>query len=210
VVSLFITLEGPEGCGKTTQLKLLDAWLQEMGYDTLATREPGGTKISEAVRAILLDPDNSEMTAEAEILLYSASRAQIVGEVIRPNLDRGTIVICDRYADSTLAYQGYGRQLDLETLKTITAFATGGLVPNLTIYLDIPIEVGLRRKTDDEWNRLENQELAFHERVRQGYLQMVEEDPDRWVVIDAARSLLDIQMEIRTCVAKLLPRPDAE
>jgi dTMP kinase len=209
-VSLFITLEGPEGSGKTTQLRLLESWLREQGYDTLATREPGGTKISEAVRAILLNPDNSEMRAEAEILLYSASRAQIVGEVIRPYLKQGTIVLCDRYADSTLAYQGYGRQLDLDTLRTITAFATGGLVPDLTIYLDIAIETGLHRKTDDEWNRLENQELAFHERVRAGYLQMAHDEPDRWVVIDASQPLLDIQMDIRTCLAELLPQADTK
>jgi len=209
-VSLFITLEGPEGSGKTTQLRLLESWLREQGHDTLATREPGGTKISEAVRAILLDPENSEMRSEAEILLYSASRAQIVGEVIRPHLERGTMVLCDRYADSTLAYQGYGRQLDLDTLRTITAFATGGLVPDITIYLDIAIEVGLHRKTDDEWNRLENQELAFHERVRAGYLQMAQDEPDRWVVIDGSQPLLDIQMDIRACLAELLPPLDTK
>ena len=209
-MSLFITLEGPEGSGKTTQLRLLESWLREQGHDTLATREPGGTKISEAVRAILLDPENSEMRSEAEILLYSASRAQIVGEVIRPHLERGTMVLCDRYADSTLAYQGYGRQLDLDTLRTITAFATGGLVPDITIYLDIAIEVGLHRKTDDEWNRLENQELAFHERVRAGYLQMAQDEPDRWVVIDGSQPLLDIQMDIRACLAELLPPLDTK
>lgn len=195
-MSLFITFEGPEGSGKTTQLKLLAEWLRERGCDVLATREPGGTAISEAIRGILLDPTHTEMQPEAEILLFSAARVQIVAQVIRPHLQGGGIVLCDRYADSTLAYQGYGRGLDLDTLRTITAFATDGLVPDLTIYLDIAIEEGLRRKVPQEWNRLEAQALAFHQRVREGYLEIAAGEPDRWLLVNAFQPIADIQAAI--------------
>ncbi len=203
-MSLFITFEGPEGSGKTTQLKLLAEWLRERGKDVLATREPGGTAISEAIRGILLDPTHTEMQPEAEILLFSAARAQIVAQVIRPHLEGGTIVLCDRYADSTLAYQGYGRGLDLDTLRAITAFATGGLVPDLTIYLDIAIEKGLQRKVPQEWNRLEAQALAFHQRVREGYLEMAAGEPDRWLSVDAFQPIADIQAAIRERIEVLI------
>jgi dTMP kinase len=203
-VSLFITFEGPEGSGKTTQLKLLAEWLRERGCDVLATREPGGTAISEAIRGILLDPTHTEMHPEAEILLFSAARAQIVAQVIRPHLQGGGIVLCDRYADSTLAYQGYGRGLDLDTLRAITAFATGGLVPDLTIYLDIAIEKGLRRKVPQEWNRLEAQALAFHQRVREGYLEMAASEPNRWLSVDAFQPIADIQAAIKERIEVLV------
>jgi len=203
-VSLFITFEGPEGSGKTTQLKLLAEWLREQGRDVLATREPGGTAISEAIRGILLDPTHTEMQPEAEILLFSAARAQIVAQVIRPHLQGGGIVLCDRYADSTLAYQGYGRGLDLDTLCAITAFATGGLVPDLTIYLDIAIEKGLQRKLPQEWNRLEAQALAFHQRVREGYLEMAASEPDRWLSVDAFQPIANIQAAIRERIEVLI------
>lgn len=203
-MSLFITFEGPEGSGKTTQLRLLEAWLRGRGYDVLATREPGGTAISEAIRTILLDPAHTEMRPETEILLFSAARAQIVAQVIRPHLARGGIVLCDRYADSTLAYQGYGRGLDLDILRAITAFATGGLLPHLTIYLDIPIEIGLQRKAIQEWNRLEAQTRAFHQRVRQGYLEMAAAEPERWLVLDASQPIADVQAAIRQRLVPLL------
>ena len=203
-MSLFITFEGPEGSGKTTQLKLLAEWLSEQGKDVLATREPGGTAISEAIRGILLDPTHTEMQPEAEILLFSAARAQIVAQVIRPHLQGGGIVLCDRYADSTLAYQGYGRGLDLDTLCAITAFATGGLVPDLTIYLDIAIEKGLQRKLPQEWNRLEAQALAFHQRVREGYLEMAASEPDRWLSVDAFQPIANIQAAIRERIEVLI------
>lgn len=203
-MSLFITFEGPEGSGKTTQLKLLAEWLRERGKDVLATREPGGTAISEAIRGILLDPTHTEMQPEAEILLFSAARAQIVAQVIRPHLQGGGIVLCDRYADSTLAYQGYGRGLDLDTLCAITAFATGGLAPDLTIYLDIAIEKGLQRKLPQEWNRLEAQALAFHQRVREGYLEMAASEPDRWLSVDAFQPIANIQAAIRERIEVLI------
>ncbi len=180
---MFITFEGPEGSGKTTQVALLAEWLRGQGRDVLTTREPGGTAIGDRVRSILLDPACTEMRAEAEVLLFSAARAQLVGQVIRPHLERGGVVLCDRYADSTLAYQGYGRGLDLAMLTAITAFATGSLVPALTIYLDIDVEAGLRRKQEhagsdaSQWNRMEAEALAYHQRVREGYLAMASDQP---------------------------------
>lgn len=195
----FITFEGIEGSGKTTQMHLLRDWLQARGERVLATREPGGTAIGDRIRAILLDPIHTEMAAETEILLYSAARAQIVRQVIRPHLEQGGIVLCDRFFDSTLAYQGYGRGLPLDILQQITVFATGGLVPDLTFYLDLPVEVGLRRKaqTPTEWTRFEAEALAFHRRVREGYLALAAAEPHRWVVLDADQPAEVIQEAIR-------------
>jgi dTMP kinase len=207
---MFITFEGPEGSGKSTQLVLLAAWLRGLGQDVLATREPGGTAIGDRVRAILLDPACGEMLAEAEVLLFSAARAQHVGQVIRTHLTRGGIVLCDRYADSTLAYQGYGRQLDLPTLRVITGFATGGLRPDLVVYLDIDAEVGLRRKqlhaNDDasQWNRMEQEALAYHQRVRNGYLQMAAAEPGRWLLVDASQDVSAVQATVQARVGELL------
>ncbi|MGQ9839359.1 MAG: dTMP kinase [Anaerolineae bacterium] len=206
---VFITFEGPEGGGKTTQSKLLAAWLREQGYDVLLTREPGGTRIGDAVRAILLSPEHTEMQPQTEILLFSAARAQLVREVIRPCLAAGKIVLCDRFADSTLAYQGYGRQLDLSVLRLITAFATGGLVPDLTICPDLPVAEGLSRKLGGdvaEWNRMEQEEQAFHQRVREGFLALAAAEPDRWLVVDALQPINRIQAVIRQRVDRLLAR----
>jgi len=203
---LFITLEGPDGSGKTTQARLLAEWLRKQGYDVVLTREPGGTHIGDQIRAVLHDPRNAEMDARTEILLYSASRAQHVAQRIRPTLAAGKIVISDRYADSTLAYQGYGRGLDLEILRAITAFATGGLTPDLTLYLDVAPQEGLQRRRlgGEEWNRLDAEALEFHRRVRAGYMELVRQEPERWAVIDGARSVEEVQAEIRALVqAKL-------
>jgi len=197
---LFVTFEGPEGSGKTTQIRLLAAWLSQRGADVLLAREPGGTRISDGVRGLLLNPAHIEMRPETEILLFSAARAQLVGEVIRPHLARGGVVLCDRFADSTLAYQGYGRQLDLGTLRQITAFATGGLTPDLTICLDLPIREGLRRKQSGdqgEWNRFEREQLEFHERVRAGFLALASAEPARWLVVDAQQPVEEIHADIR-------------
>lgn len=204
---VFITFEGPEGGGKTTQIKLLAAWLRDQRYNVLLTREPGGTRIGDAVRAILLNPDHTEMWPQTEILLFSAARAQLVGERIRPHLERGGVVLCDRFADSTLAYQGYGRQLDLAVLRSITAFATGGLVPDLTICPDLPVAEGLRRKQGGdlaEWNRMEREQQAFHQRVREGFLALAAAEPHRWLVVDALQPIDQIQTTIRHRVAQLL------
>jgi dTMP kinase len=195
----FITLEGPEGSGKTTQIPMLVDWLREQGYEVELTREPGGTDIGVKIRDVLHDPANTEMNATAEILLYSADRAQHVAQRVGPALAAGKVVVSDRYYDSTLAYQGYGRGLDLEMLRTITAFATGGLRPDLTLYLDIAPEEGLQRRQmgGEEWNRLDAETLEFHQRVRAGYLELITQEPERWVVIDAARSVEEVQGEIR-------------
>jgi dTMP kinase len=203
---MFITLEGPEGSGKTTQIELLVAWLGEQGYDVVLTREPGGTEIGNQIRDVLHDPANTRMAAAAEILLYSADRAQHVAEFITPFLAKGKIVISDRYYDSTLAYQGYGRGLDLEALQAITAFATGGLKPDLTLYLDIAPERGLERRQTGggEWNRLDAETLEFHQRVREGYLELINQEPERWVVIDADGSVEEVQEEIREQVGARL------
>ena len=207
--SLFITFEGPEGSGKSTQAGMLAEWLEGLGYTVVSTREPGGTRIGEAVRDVLLSVEHSEMNPRAEALLFSAARAQLVFQVIEPALKEGKIVISDRYADSTMAYQGYGHGLDIDTLKEITKFATGGLTPHLTFYLDIPIEEGLKRKHresesgGEKLNRLDMAAKEFHERVRNGYLQMAEND-ERWHVIKAEKSPETIQSEIRKVVKEAL------
>jgi len=202
----FITFEGIEGSGKTTQIRLLMDWLQQRQVRALLTREPGGTGIGEQIRSLLLNPANTEMTPEAEILLFSAARAQIVRQVIRPRLAEGWVVICDRFADSTLAYQGYGHGLPLQDLLSITQFATGGLWPDLTVYLDLDVETGLRRKaaTPEEWNRMEAQAVEFHQRVRKGYLQLAAQDPERWLVLDATLPVDVIQGQIREQVMPML------
>jgi dTMP kinase len=187
---LFITFEGPEGSGKTTQIGLLAAALAARGQRVLTTREPGGTRIGDAVRSVLLNSNHTEMSERAEALLFNAARAQLVDQVIRPALARGEIVLCDRYGDSTLAYQGYGHGQPLEPLRRIIAYATLGLTPDLTIYLDLDVETGLNRKRGGaagEWNRMEEKALAFHQAVRQGYLAMAA-GSGRWLVVDAGQS----------------------
>jgi dTMP kinase len=199
---MFISLEGPEGSGKTTQLPMLADFLRQRGYDVLTTREPGGTPIGEQVRTILHNLENKEMQPRTEILLFQASRAQLVEQVIRPHLKIGGIVLSDRYADSTLAYQGYGHQIDIESLRVLVTFATSGLRPDLTILLDVDVETGLRRKElKGEWNRLDAYDLEFHHRVRQGYLRLVKAEPERWEVIDASQSPAKVQDELCRVVA---------
>jgi dTMP kinase len=209
-MSHLITLEGPEGSGKSTQLRLLQEYLTRRGVRVLATREPGGTRIGEQVRVVLHDVGNMAMQPETEVLLYSAARAQLVSEIIRPALAAGTVVLCDRYVESTYAYQGYGRGLDLAALRQISHFATGGLQSDLVIYLDLPVEVGLARKRlayereGGELTRMDQQEIAFYERVRAGYLAMAAEEPDRWCVLDAQQPVEALQEKIRQRVDALL------
>ena len=199
---MFITFEGPEGSGKSSQIKRLVHFLESRGCAVLATREPGGTAIGDQIRDCLHDVANTDMAAPTEFLLYSASRAQLVSTVIRPALEAGTIVLCDRYADSTIAYQGYGRGLDLADLRLITRFATGGLVPDVTFLLDIDVERGLARRVEGEaeMNRLDLEEVAFHQRVRDGYHQMAKADPQRWVTVDADRSQDSVQADLQTII----------
>lgn len=196
---MFITFEGPEGSGKTSQIQLLATFLRQQGYRVLATREPGGTRIGDQIRACLHDVANTEMTPAAEVLLYSASRAQHVRELILPALAAGQIVLCDRFYDSTIAYQGYGRSLDRAELRQITRFATGGLVPDLTFLLDMDVAHGLARRVANaaEMNRLDLEQLSFHRRVRAGYHDLAQAEPARWVIVDADRPVEIVQVELR-------------
>ncbi|MEX2144225.1 MAG: dTMP kinase [Anaerolineales bacterium] len=185
---MFISLEGPEGSGKTSQLPGLASVLRAAGYELVTTREPGGTSIGDQIRQVLFDLDNKSMNPRTEILLFQSSRAQLVEEVIRPALKAGKIVLCDRYADSTLAYQGYGHGVDLGALREIINFTTGGLKPELTLFLDVPVEEGLkRRNSGGDWNRLDDYDKAFHNRVYAGYQELISAEPERWVVVNAAQ-----------------------
>ena len=196
---MFVTFEGPEGSGKSSQIALLAPFLQEQGYSVITTREPGGTPIGDEIRACVHNVANTAMTPVAEMLLYSASRAQHVGELIRPSLAAGHIVLCDRFADSTIAYQGYGRGLDLAQLHQVTTIATGGLQPDITFLLDVDVEQGLARRTGGglEMNRLDLEAVQFHQRVRDGYHALAATDPARWIVVNAERPLPIIQQELR-------------
>lgn len=202
---MFITLEGPEGSGKSSQLPLLAEFLRAQGRDVICTREPGGTKIGDQIREVLVRMDNVELHPRTEILLFLSARAQLVEELILPSLADGKIVICDRYGDSTLAYQGYGHGLDLEKLRMMLEFATGGLKPDLTILLDVDVLVGLKRKkAKDEWNRLDAYEISFHERVREGYHHLAAQDPKRWRIVDASQSPELVQEQIRQIVIEAM------
>jgi dTMP kinase len=224
-MSLFLTFEGPEGSGKSTQARLLYEQLHARRYPVILVREPGGTRIGDLIRRIVLDLQHTEMAPTTETLLFSAARAQLVSEVIRPYLEQGGIVLCDRYADSTYAYQGYGLGRDLDELQTITAAATGGLRPDVTIYLDLSAEEGLERKQRKqqemrqrhttpapppdarqghvEWNRLDARELAYHQRVESGYRELIRQDPERWQVFDARQPIDTLAEQI---VAAIEPR----
>jgi dTMP kinase len=199
---MFITLEGPEGSGKTSHLPYLVEYLREKGYPVFSTREPGGTSISEQIRNILHDLKNAEMHPRTETLLYQAARAQIVDQVIKPRLTAGEIVISDRYYDSTIAYQGYGHEQDLEQVRALVLYATGGLTPDLTILLDLDVQVGLKRKTKNgvEWNRMDAHAVEFYQRVRRGYLDMVKQEPQRWVVVDAEQKWDEVQAELKKVI----------
>ncbi|MDQ7849655.1 MAG: dTMP kinase [Armatimonadota bacterium] len=206
----FITLEGPDGAGKSTQGRLLEAYLRGAGVDVLSTREPGGTPIGERIRQILLDTNHAEMAAETEMLLFAAARAQLVRQVVRPALDGGTTVLSERYVDASLAYQGYGRGLDLGLVRAVNEAATGGLLPDLTVLLDIDPEVGLHRawtaarEGTRGGDRLEREALAFHQRVRAGFLELARESPKRFVVVDAQDDVERVHQAVVQAVRELL------
>jgi len=203
---MFITLEGPEGSGKTSHIPPLVEYLREKGHVVFPTREPGGTSIGEQIREVIHDLKNVEMHPRTETLLYQAARAQIVEQVIKPRLAAGEIVISDRYYDSTIAYQGYGHQQDLEQVRVLVKYATGGLVPDLTVLLDVDVEEGLRRKKKNnaEWNRMDDHEVQFYQRVRAGYLVMVKQEPKRWVMVDAGRQWEFVQEQLRKVIESKL------
>ena len=211
---MFVSFEGPDGSGKTTQVSLLCQALEERGLDFIQTREPGGTAIGEQIRDVLHDVANEALVPKAEALLYSAARAQHVTEIIRPALERGAVVVSDRYVESTLAYQGYGHGLALEMLERISDFVTEKIYPDLVIYLDLAVAEGLGRKRRDrrrgrgEWNRMDQQALVFHRRVRKGYLEMARQDSDRWLILDATRSIEALHKAVLDRVEKLLSRHD--
>jgi dTMP kinase len=201
----FVTLEGPDGSGKSTQTVRLGARLRAAGVAVTVTREPGGTAVGERVREILLHSAELSPTPAADALLFSAARAQLVAEVIRPALDRGDVVVDDRHFDSTLAYQGYGAGLPIDQLRELTRLAVGDLRPDLTFLIDLPVEVGLGRKTGREVTRFEDRfDRAYHERVRAGFLALAAEEPDRFVVVDGTGSLEAIEEQLaRTLLARL-------
>jgi dTMP kinase len=205
---MFITLEGPEGGGKTTHIEALACFLEEQGYRICRTCEPGGTSISNQIRDVLKNKANTSMHPRAEILLFCAARAQLVEEVIRPALADGMLVLSDRYADSTLAYQGYGHGMDLDLLRQLLHFATGGRWPDLTLLLDIDTEQGLQRKViqADDWNRFEEYQIEFHRRVRAGYHALAQQEPGRWRIIDASQTWDSVQQNLRNVVMAFLDK----
>ncbi len=203
---LFITFEGGEGCGKSTQAKLLYQRLKKLALPALLIHEPGKTALGEKVAHLLKWSQDINITPLAELLLFNVSRTQLVTEVIKPSLKKSINVICDRYADSTTAYQGYGRGLDMVVVKAANNIGTQGLMPDLTVLLDISAEEGMIRKKGTKPDRLEKESLAFHRRVRAGYLKLAKSEPGRWLVIDAKKSKEAIAGIIWQRVSKLLPR----
>jgi dTMP kinase len=203
---MFITLEGPDGSGKTLQIHLLEEFLTAKGYTVFCGREPGDTLIGEQIRQVLMDHQNKNMHPRTETLLFCAARAQLVQEVLKPHLERGDIVLLDRYADSTMAYQGYGHQFDLDLIRSLLHFATGGLRPDLTFLLDVDPQTGLerRQKGGGEWNRMDAYVLQYHQRVRRGYLEMAQADPQRWKIVDASRQPDVVQSDLQEILLSYL------
>ena len=203
-IGKFITLEGIDGCGKTTQIELLQQYLRERGFTVETTREPGGTVLAEAIRCLLLEPRYGPVEARAEVFLYAAARAQHVAERIQPALQAGKLVLCDRYVDSSIAYQGYGRGLGAELVRQVNDLATGGLRPDLTLVLDVAVEVGLkRRRSHTAADRLEQEDLDFYRRVRQSYRELASQEPERVYLIDASRPPQAVWAQIKKTVDTL-------
>jgi dTMP kinase len=204
----FITFEGGDGSGKTTQLKALESHLRARGRSCLSTREPGGTSLGELIRQVLLEVGKQPITSPTELFLYLADRAQHIHEVIIPALEQGKIVLCDRHTDSTLAYQGYGRGIDLGLLRSLNHIASQGIKPDLTLLFDCPVEIGLSRTAQRQSqtasgrneDRFEREKIEFHERVRAGFLELARAEPDRFRIIDAARSAEEVGQEIKNII----------
>ncbi len=205
---LFLSMEGSDGCGKTTQMNLLEAALRAEGYSVTRSREPGGTPIAEKIRELILDPGNAEMDERAEALLYAASRAQHIKEVIRPAIERGDVMLCDRFVDSSLVYQGIGRGLGVREVADINLWAISGILPDLTLILYIDFEEGLRRKrlqTADHLDRLEQAAEDFHRRVNEGYKTLAALYPERVVLVDASGSIEEVHEAVMAAIAGHLP-----
>jgi dTMP kinase len=205
----FITFEGGDGTGKTTQLKALESHLRDNGRSCISTREPGGTSLGKLIRQVLLEVGKQPIASPTELFLYLADRAQHVQEVILPAIDGGKVVLCDRYTDSTLAYQGYGRGIDLDLLRQLNEFANRGVKPDLTLLLDCPVELGLSRTTQrlssadsarGREDRFEREKVEFHEKVRAGFLTMARAEPERFRIIDASRSVAQVSFEIQSVI----------
>lgn len=207
----FITFEGIEGSGKTTQISLLAEQMQQQGHHVVVTREPGGCPIADRIRGILLNPENSALVPRAELLLYAAARAQHVSEVIRPALQAGKMVLCDRYTDATLAYQGYGRELDRALISQLNLLASEEIKPDLTLLLDLPVDKGLGRalqreviQQDSTEGRFEREAIEFHQNVRDGYLTLAAEDANRFAIVDADRPVEELHDKISNIVTRFL------
>lgn len=205
-MSLFITFEGGEGCGKSTQSNILYHRLKKLAIPSLLIHEPGITALGKKVTELLKWSKGINISPLAELLLFNVSRTQLVTEVIKPNLTKGIVVICDRYADSTTAYQGYGRGVDLAKVKAANVLGTQGVVPDLTILLDVPAETGFKRNKEKKHDRFEKENLVFHQRVREGYLKLAKAEPKRWLVLDATKSREEIAEIIWNRVSKLVPK----
>ena len=212
---MFVTFEGIEGCGKTTQMGLAAERLTSEGYPVVQTREPGGTRIGEQIRTVLLSPEHGNMSPVAELFLYEACRAQLVAELVRPELEKGALVLCDRYFDATTAYQGYGRGLDLDLIERLNDAAGQGIAPDLTILLDCTVEKGferIRNRYQDPSrqggqgapDRMETEDRAFHERIRNGYLTLAEKHVHRIRVVDASAGLEQVHGKVMDCLHKAL------
>ena len=206
---IFITMEGPEGAGKTTITQMLGKALQQEGYQVLLTREPGGVPISEQIREVILNKDNTAMDSRTEALLYAAARRQHLVEVVMPELERGGIVLCDRFIDSSLAYQGHARGLDIEEVYNINKFAIGDMMPDATIFFDIDPEEGLRRiqaNGEREVNRLDSEALDFHKKVCEGYQFIINRWKDRFIIIDAGRTIDEVFEETKASLLNFLAK----
>lgn len=205
-MGLFITFEGGEGCGKSTQTGILYRRLKKLAVPVLLTHEPGGTPLGEKITLLLKWSRQIAISPEAQVFLFNASRTQLVSDVIRPHLEKGGVIICDRYADSTTAYQHYGHGMDREMVESLNRMGTQDLIPDLTVLLDIPVEQGMARIKDKKPDRFETENIGFHRRVREGYLKMAKAGPERWLVVDAAGTKEEIAAVIWQKVSKLLPR----
>lgn len=202
---LFITTEGTDGSGKTTQIRLMEEYLMEKGYDTIVTREPGGTSIGEKIRSIILDTQNIEMAGITEMFLYASARAQLVFETIKPAVLQGKIVICDRFVDSSYVYQGFGRGIDLKTVEEVNAVALNGMEPDITFFFDISPEIALERRIASTGaDRIEKEAIDFHRRVYNGYKNLAKIYPDRIVTVDSDREIGDIFIDVKNCLDRLI------